>query len=54
MTQLSEEMRSREDIMETTYRKLDALNGEMDELREKTKRLEKECLKGDQDYFSVS
>lgn len=47
-------MRSREDIMNSTYKKLDLLNGEIEQLRDKTKKLQKECLKGDQDYFSVS
>jgi hypothetical protein len=37
-------MKSREDIVNATYKKLDNLNLEIDALREKTKKLEKECI----------
>ncbi len=38
-------MKNREEVVITTHKKLDSLNLEIDTLREKTKKLEKECLK---------
>lgn len=39
--------------MATTYKKLENLNQEIENLREKTSRLSKEVNKGEQDYLSV-
>ena len=38
-------MKNREEVVITTHKKLDSLNLEIDTLREKTKKLEKERLK---------
>ena len=40
--------------MAATYKKLDNLNQEIDNLREKTGRLAKEVHKGEQEYLSVA
>lgn len=42
--QLIDEMRSREDVVNATCKKLESLNIEIEDLREKAKRLEKECI----------
>lgn len=47
-------MRSREEIVNATFQKLDSLNVEIDDLRDKTKKLEKDCLKSDEDYLGAS
>lgn len=47
-------MRSREEIVNATFKKLDSLNVEIDDLRDKTKKLEKDCLKSDEDYLGAS
>lgn len=47
-------MRSREEIVNATFKKLDSLNAEIDDLRDKTKKLEKDCLKSDEDYLGAS
>lgn len=46
-------MKSREDIVNATYKKLDNLNLEIDALRDKTKKLEKECIGSEQDYAAT-
>jgi TolA-binding protein len=38
-------MKSREEMVSNTNKKLDQLNQEIEQLRDKTNKLEKECLK---------
>lgn len=38
-------MKSREEMVSSTNKKLDQLNQEIEQLRDKTNKLEKECLK---------
>ena len=40
--------------MNTTYRKLDSLNNEIESLIDKTKKLEKDLIKSQDDFLSVS
>ena len=47
-------MRNREDIVNATLKKLESLNAEIDDLKEKTKKLEKDVTKSLEDYHSVS
>ena len=47
-------MRNRENIVNATLKKLESLNAEIDDLKEKTKKLEKDVTKSLEDYHSVS
>lgn len=46
-------MNSREDIVNATFKKLDALNIEIDGLREKTRRLDKDVAKSEEEYMAT-
>ena len=46
-------MKNREAVVATTNRKLDQLNEEHEELRDKTNKLEKECQKSQTEYKNV-
>jgi|688.fasta_scaffold1690472_1 hypothetical protein len=41
-------------MVNNTNKKLDQLNQEVESLRDRTNRLEKECLKNEQDYRNTS
>ena len=47
-------MRNRENIVKATVAKLESLNAEIDSLKEKTKKLEKDVAKSLEDYHAVS
>ena len=47
-------MRNRENIVNATLKKLESLNAEIDTLKDKTKKLEKDVAKSLEDYHSVS
>jgi len=47
-------VRNRENIVNATLKKLESLNAEIDDLKEKTKKLEKDVTKSLEDYHSVS
>ena len=49
-SELVEEMKSREAIVENTNRKLGQINDETQELKEKTAKLERECSKSQAEY----
>ena len=41
-------------MVNNTNKKLDQLNQEVESLRDRTNRLEKECIKNEQDYRTTS
>lgn len=47
-------MRNRENIVNATLKKLESLNAEIDALKDKTKKLEKDVGKSLEDYHAVS
>ena len=49
-----EEVKNRDEVIAATLRKLENLNAEIDSLRDKTRKLEKDVTKGLDDYKAVS
>lgn len=47
-------MKSRDDIVNATIKKLEALNVEIEGLREKAKKLEKECAQSELEFVEVT